>query len=147
MKSSLIKIENIDKLTPIAYTIRLKPLGILIGAFVVGVICFFMGTPFSEIGLFLSVLAVFFFIVLPDRILLQFTDKSVRMYTKDTVGEVRILYYDEIVSYTYEASHKKDTLYFTLVDGSTYSLEVYGQRKLKKILSEKLPFKESGSSE
>lgn len=143
MKSSLIKIENVDHSVPVSYTIRLKPLAILIVGFILGIICFFIGSPFSELGLFLAVLCVFFFVVLPDRVLLQFTDKSVRLYSKDTPGEVRLLYYDEIVTYTYQFSRKEDVLLFRMVDGSGYQIEVFGRRKLMKILEEKLPYKNS----
>ena len=143
MKSSLIKIENVDHNVPVSYTIRLKPLALLITGFIVGIICFFIGSPFSELGLFLSVLCVFFFAVLPDRVLLQFTNQSVRLYSKDTPGEVRLLYYDEIVSYTYMSSRKEDVLVFRMIDGSTYQIEVFGKYKLMKILEEKLPFKNS----
>lgn len=142
MKSSLINIENLNKDIEIEYTIRLKPLALLIFGFVLGIFCYWLGSPVSEIGLFGSVICIFLFTMLPDRILLQFADDQVLLYSRDTPGEVRILYYDEIVNYEYITGRSEDTLIFYMIDGSNYSVEIFNKRKMKRILSEKLPFKD-----
>lgn len=138
----MIRIDNIDKTIPVSETIRLKPFMALVLFFALGISCYALDLPYSEVGLFVSIVAVFFFIALPDRIVLQFTDRSVYLYSRENEAEVRILYYDEIRSYRYESGRKYDVLRFDMVDGTSYSIEVFGKRKLKKILEVKLPFKD-----
>lgn len=141
----MIRTENIDSTIPVSDTIRLKPFLVLVVVFALGISCYALDLPYSEIGLFVSIICVFFFIALPDRVLLQFTDRSVYLFAPETPGEVRILYFDEIVSYRYDVGRKFDVLTFVMNDGSSYSIEVYGKRKLKKILEAKLPFKDGST--
>ncbi len=141
----MIRIDNIDKSIPVSDTIRLKPFTALVVVFALGISCYALDLPYSEVGLFLSIVCVFFFIALPDRVLLQFTDRSVYLFSRESVGEVRILYYDEIRSYRYDVGRKSDVLTFEMIDGSSYEIEVFGKHKLKKILEVKLPFKDGST--
>lgn len=141
MKSSLIKIENLPSDVVSQHTIRLKPLGLLIFGFLFGIFCYVINSPVSELGLFIAVLCVFLFMMLPDRILIQFCEKYLLLYSKEDNGQVRMLYYDEIIKYQYISASSADTLTFTLEDGSSYSIEIYGKKKMEKLLEEKLPFK------
>ncbi len=142
----MIRMENIDKNVPVSDTIRLKPFMVLMVVFALGISCYALDLPYSEVGLFLSIVSVFFFIALPDRILLQFTDRSVYLFSRESVGEVRILYYDEIRKYRYDVGRKSDMLTFEMIDGSSYGIEVFGKHKLKKILEVKLPFKDGSTN-
>lgn len=132
MKSQRIKIRNLP-IHPDAYekTIYVRPTGILYMLMVIGVCMVFFRKYLLLLGASLVLLSLFGLLVLPDRKLLQFTNKFLIMYNCSDRTECTIVYWDEIVSWQYEYHNTYDQLVIFLTDGDTETQEVYSLHSLR----------------
>lgn len=108
----------------------------------VGFIFLFINRPFELIAIIMILVGVFSLIVLPDRVLCEFSDSWMVLYNQHNRAECVMIYYDDIVSWQYEWHSSVDSLVICLLDGTTESLDVFSKYRLEKLMNEHVPGKE-----
>ena len=147
MKSQSIKIRNLpNDQTQVTRTVNVKPVLFLLFLLVLGIIMVVLRAYLFVGGLFLIGLALFAILVMPDRILCQFTDRYLVLYNCRERDECNILYWDEIVSWQYEWHASSDRLVISMVDGSVQTQEMYSKRSIAGMMKRYIPGKEVRSS-
>lgn len=152
MKSQVIKTRNIpEDVVKNAYSVRVKPWMLLVVTLVVSMVMLILKSYMIGIALPLIVLTLFAILVMPDRVLVQFAPDYLVLYNRKDRDECTIVYWDEIVSWTYEYHGACDLLALTLVDGSTETVEMYSRRSIRKYMKQYAKDKEkkkrNGSTE
>lgn len=143
MKSQYIKTRNIpETVRKNAYTVRVKPWWLLIILFVVGIVLVAARSYTIGIALPIMILTLFCLLGMPDRILVQFMPEYVLLYNRQNRDECAMIYYDEVVSWQYEYHGSCDLLVFTLTDGTTESVDMYGRYAVSRYMKLYLPHKE-----
>ncbi|MBR3356374.1 MAG: hypothetical protein IKG46_00795 [Solobacterium sp.] len=147
MKSQTIKIRNLPHdPTRVTKTVNVKPIFLLIFVLLLGVAMAVFRPYLLAGGIILAGLAVFAIVVMPDRILCQFTDDYLVLYNTRERDECNILYWEEIVSWQYEWHPSADLLVIQMLDGSTETQEMYSKRSIASMMRRYVPGKEVRSS-
>lgn len=143
MRSQKIKIRNVetDK-SKLVRTLRVKPTLLLFFILLCGTGIIFLVPYLIILGIGLVMTAGFALIVLPDRILCEFTKDYLILYNHPSRDDCTLVYWEDIVSWQYEYHGACDQLVLILVDGSTERQDVYSKRVLKKYLDMYAPGKE-----
>ena len=134
MKSKSIKSYNLPNDREISVTIDAKPYALMVILTIIG----FTLTLFSAgmfPGIIVIILGCFAIIFLPRRILLEFCDEYVVVYNKANHYDCFVIYYDEIVSWTYVKKVSYDELTFELIEGVTETVECFGPWRTERILN------------
>ncbi len=143
MKSQRILIRNLpSEENGKRKKITVKPVGWLYCILLIGFLFFFINRPFALIAITLILVSSFSLIVLPDRTLCEFADTWMAVNNQHNPSECLMIYYEDIVSWQYEWHSSADSLVLCLVDGTTESLDVYGKKRLAKLMNEHVPGKE-----
>lgn len=143
MASRRIKIRNlIEENNLVEKTVHVKPTILLVIAMAVGGILITLRGYYLILGVALVLLALFGIIVMPDRILCQFTKDYLILYNYINKEECTMIPWDEIVSWKYEYHYNYDTLVLDLVDDTTERQEMYSKRSIKKYMQIYAPDKE-----
>lgn len=108
----------------------------------IGFLIIFINRPLALLGITMVLVSMFSLIVLPDRTLCEFSTTWMAVYNQHNRSECMMIYYDEIVSWQYEWHSSVDTLAICLVDDSTESIDVFGKKRIAKLLNEHIPGKE-----
>lgn len=128
MKSQYIKIRNIDpKIRKESFTVRVKPWPILFAMLIFGIALLVFRSYMLGFALFIIILSVFALTVMPDRILLQFTPDYLLMYNRQDRSECTMLYWDEIVTWSYEYHASSDLLVVKLINDQTEQVDMYSK--------------------
>lgn len=146
VKSTVIKIRNLPALGLNVKSIRVKPIGALIGIMALGTVGLFFSSYLAAVGICLVSFGVFGIWLLPDRILLQATPKYLILYNTRDRYCCTLIYWEEIVQWQYEWHPSYDLLALTMVDESVQTIEVYSKRSIAKIFQEYAPGKEIRST-
>ncbi len=139
MKSKEIKAYNLPSERRIIYRMETKPY-ILLGALLcLGIITFKFN---SMLAIVISATMTYAIVILPTRILLDFTEFYLVMYNRGSKNDCIMIYYDEIVSWRYRKGTLEDELSIELIDGSIERIECFNRYKVRKLLGELAPSKE-----
>ncbi len=132
MNSKEIKAYNLPKDQRIIYHMETKPY-ILLGIFLtVGFLMFMVN---GMLAIVICSVVIYAIILLPSKVLLDFTDDYLIMYNRSSKNDCVMIYYNEIVSWTYRKDIREDELIVELVDGSTEKVECYSRTKVRRIMS------------
>ena len=142
MRSQEIKIRNLQPQETKPKSIRVKPVEILGGIIVLGVFFIFSQNMMTSAGMALILLGLTALILMPDRILAQFTPEYMILYNNKSRDTCFLAYWDEIVQWQYEWHATSDELVITLLDGSSQIVEMYSKRSIAKYLNQYIPGKE-----
>lgn len=143
MKSQRILIRNLpDAVLAPRKVISVKPIAALYGMLGLGFVFLFINRPFALAAITMILVSTFSLIVLPDRILCEFSNTWMALYNQHNKQECMMVYYEDIVSWQYEWHSTVDSLVICLIDGSTESLDVYSKKRLAKLMNEHVPGKE-----
>ena len=128
MKSQAIRKRNLPEDVSVLHRVQLKPTLFLILMDMAGMI-FVVPKPYLVlIGIMMVMLGAFCLFVMPDGILCEFTKDYLILYNRHEKDECTMVYYEDIVSWSYEWHANSDYLTLMLVDGSTERQEVYSRR-------------------
>lgn len=140
MKSKAIKSYNLPSDRDIEYTIDAKPYTLIVILTMIGFALSILNKS-TIMGFVMILVGAFATIFLPKRILLEFCKDYVVLYNKANHYDCYLIYYYEIVSWTYIKKVHNDELLFELEDGSTQSIESFGPYKIEKLLDYYAPSK------
>ena len=143
MKSQVIKVRNAPQSAGPVHAVRVKPIGVFILMFVLGLAAMiFTSNAMSSIGFCMMLFALFALVMLPDRVLISFSPENMVLYNRRDHSECFLIYWDEIVNWQYEWHPANDDLVITLIDDSIELIEVYSKRSVAKYLNLYAPNKE-----
>lgn len=143
MKSQYIKIRNVpEEIRNKSVAIHVKPWVLLDLCLAVSIALLIIRSYMAGVVLPIIILTVFALVVMPDRILVQFTPEYLIMYNKEDRTECTLIYWDEIVSWKYEYHTSVDLLKVTTVDDNTESVEMYSKWGVRKFMNLYAPGKE-----
>ncbi|MBP3868008.1 MAG: hypothetical protein IKF60_09405 [Solobacterium sp.] len=145
MRSQVIKTRNLPAWKAPPRIVHVKPvlLMILLGLLGIGFLFF---QPLAGIGAILIIVSVFSILVMPDRILIQFSPDYLVLYNHRDADTCTIIYWDEIVNWQYEYHPSMDRLTINLVNGSSESIELYSKRPIQYSMNQYAPGKEIKSA-
>lgn len=142
MKSQVIKVKNLKEWASPPKQIRVKPNGFLTVVGIAGVAMMFLKTYLAGLGLCVVTVSVFALLLLPDRILVEFTPQYIVMYNQKDEEMCTIIYYDEILEWHYEWHATCDKFAITLIDGTSESVDMYSKRCVLRSMHMYAPGKE-----
>ncbi len=143
MKSQIIKIRNAPQSAGPVHLVRVKPVGVFIVMFVVGLAALvFLEQALSAIGFCMMLFALFSLVMLPDRVLISFSPENLILYNCRDHSECSLIYWDEIVNWQYEWHPANDDLVISLVDGTMEIIDIYSKRSVAKYMNQYAPGKE-----
>lgn len=126
--------------------IAVKPTTELYCMLLIGFIFFFINKPFALIAFTMILVSVFSLLILPDRTLCEFSNEWMALYNQHNKQECMMIYYEDIVAWQYEWHSAYDIFSICLTDGSTETLEIFGKRRLVKLMNAHVPGKEKKCS-
>ena len=142
MKSQMIKTRNLPDWTHQPHMIHVKPVAFLTLVGLAGIALFVSGTVWVGVGLILSITSVFALLMMPDRILIQFTPDYMILYNHRERETCTVIYWEDLVNWQYEFHPNYDTLSCFLTDGSVQRIDLYAKRPAAKYLNQYAPGKE-----
>ena len=142
MKSQVIKAKNLPVWTHQPYTIHVKPVAFLAVMGLAGIGLFFTKGTLIGVGLILTIVSIFALLMMPDRILAQFTPDYMILYNHRDKNICSIIYWDELVNWQYEYHGSYDVLSCCLIDGTVQSIDLYSKRRAAKYINMYAPGKE-----
>lgn len=113
-------------------TVHVKPTFALSFFVLLGIAMMIMKPYMMLPGLTLIILSLFALAVMPDRLLCTFTPEYLVLYNCKDRAECNIIYWDEIVSWTYEWHPNYDQLVINLTDGRTELQDMYSPRTIRR---------------
>lgn len=139
MKTKEIKRYNLPNERIVLSRIDAKPYELIILVILVAVFVAYRSQWLY--GSFFALLSIIILIVLPSRLLIEFTNDYLIIYNKGNSADCYIVYYEDIVSWKYIGGFKEDELIINLVDGTSLELEAFSkirfEREMNRFLKEK----------
>ena len=88
MKSKVLKIRNLPEEMQVLNEVKVKPIGSLLVLMLVSGVFIISGSTIAIMGVVLLAISSYALLVMPDRILMQFTDEYLVLYNRKTVMNV-----------------------------------------------------------
>ena len=129
MKSKVLKIRNLPEDMQILNEVKVKPIGTLIFLLLVSGLFIFSGSTVAVLGVVLLAVSIYALLVMPDRILMQFTEDFVVLYNRKSRDECMLIYWDEIMRWQYQKHNNEDMLILHLIDGQTEAIECFNRNR------------------
>lgn len=126
MKSKELKAYNIPSDYPIEAEINAKPTALLLLLVVFGIISLAFDIPESY-SMALITIGVICLIVAPKVTLIEFYNKYMVVYNKADRNTCVIIYYNEVASWYYSRSARRDVLVIELEDGSIERVNAFSK--------------------
>ena len=142
MRSCVIKIHNLPETNEPVHHITVKPIGLLIGIIILGLVFIIRYPYFVAAGFSLIMLATFALLVMPDRTLITFTKEYMILYNLTDRTSWTMIYWEDIVNWQYERHMRNDQLVVNLVNGTSEFMDVYSKRSVARYLEQYAPGKE-----
>lgn len=131
MRSKILKTRNIPKNVTVIQRVTLKPVFLLSMMIIVSAVILFF-TSVTILGLSLLGLTSFFFFILPNHVLIEFTEEFLILYNRKSKDECTLVYWDEIMNYEYQSNNKgADILSITLIDDTVYTIECFSRNSIR----------------
>lgn len=125
MKTKEIKRYNLPNERMIIKKIDAKPYELFIVFFLISILLVVNTTWYYGGGLALMIVIVF--LIMPNRILIEFTNEFLVLYNKGNSSDCYIVYYEDVVSWKYNVGFKDDNLAISLIDGTTLKIEAFSK--------------------
>lgn len=133
-KNRVIRVENIPK-DPVIYQEKVKPAGLLILIFIVGLVTYITGQ--QIIGILLCVIAGYGLFFVPGNSMIDFTKRFIILRNPINPKECTIIYWKEIVHWEIvRRNQKSPQLRLILDDGEEVLIEIIHMQAITKLLSE-----------
>ena len=139
MKSKEIKAHNLPSERRIIHRLETKPYVLLGVVLALGIVTFRFNT---MLAIAITSTMAYAIVILPSRTLLDFTEFYVVMYNQASKSDCIMIYYDEIVSWSYRKGTLEDELSIELIDGSIERIECFNRHKVRRLMSDLAPNKE-----
>lgn len=133
MKSKALKSYHLPTERDVLYSFDAKPYSLLLIAAVVSLFFAIEGSYFL-LGVICLFSCIFALVILPNRLLLEFSEHYVVVYHRINKNDCMLVYYEDILEYSLEKNKREDTLSFLLKDGEEISLSIYERVKVEKVL-------------
>ena len=130
MKSKVLKIRNLPEEMQVLNEVKVKPIGSLLALMLVSGVFIISGSTIAIVGVVLLAISSYALLVMPDRILMQFTDEYLVLYNRKTRDECILIYWDEILLWQYQKHNNEDQLWLQLADGQTETIECFNRNKI-----------------
>ena len=98
MKSKVLKIRNLPSDMQVLNEIKVKPIGSLLFLVAVAGIFIISGSSIAIVGVVLLAVSAYALLVMPDRLLMQFTSDYLVLYNRKNRDECMLIWWDEIVA-------------------------------------------------
>lgn len=131
MKSKVLKIRNIPVIPLVLDSLKAKPTGWLLLALFSSAIIVIADRNYYIFGILIFAISLFALIVMPDRVLMQFTESYVILYNTKERDECKLVYWDEIISWQYVWRTTTDVMQIELVDGTMEKIECFNRNKVE----------------
>lgn len=142
MQSKVLKIRNIPKNATVIKRVTLKPVFLLSVSIAVSAAILFF-TSITVLGVSLLGLTSFFFFILPNHVLIEFTEEFLVLYNRKLKDECTLIYWNEILNYEYQSNSKgADILSITLIDDTVYTIECFSRNSIIMMFNQFAPNKE-----
>ena len=93
MKSKVLKIRNLPQEMQVLNEVKVKPIGSLLALMLVSGVFIISGSSIAIVGVVLLAISSYALIVMPDRILMQFTDEFLVLYNRKNRDECMLIYW------------------------------------------------------
>ena len=123
----------------IIHRLETKPYVLLGTLLCLGIVTFKFN---SMLAIVITATMTYAIVILPTRVLLDFTEFYVVMYNQASKTDCIMIYYDEIVSWCYRKGALEDELSIELIDGSIERIECFNRHKVRRLMSDLAPSKE-----
>lgn len=130
MKSKVLKIRNLPQEMQVLNEVKVKPIGSLLALMLVSGVFIISGSSIAIVGVVLLAISSYALIVMPDRILMQFTDEFLVLYNRKIRDECMLIYWEEILLWQYQKHNNEDQLWLQLTDGQTETIECFNRNKI-----------------
>ena len=128
MKSQRIRVRNLpDTPDEIEKTVMLKPKILFAFMMVAGFIITVFKSYLVVTGLSLVILAAFALFIMPDGKLCEIRKNYIVLYNNPGTDQVTLVYWDELMNWSYEYHAAADLLVLTLYDGTVETQEMYSR--------------------
>ena len=130
MKSKVLKIRNLPQEMQVLNEVKVKPIGSLLALMLVSGVFIISGSSIAIVGVVLLAISSYALIVMPDWILMQFTDEFLVLYNRKNRDECMLIYWEEILLWQYQKHNNEDQLWLQLTDGQTETIECFNRNKI-----------------
>ena len=130
MKSKVLKIRNLPEEMQVLNEVKVKPIGSLLVLMLVSGVFIISGSTIAIMGVVLLAISSYALLVMPDRILMQFTDEYLVLYNRKNRDKCMLIYWDEILLWQYQKHNNEDQLWLQLTDGQTETIECFNRNKI-----------------
>lgn len=127
MKSQTIKQRNIPEYPVITKSVKVKPVVFLFVCLILGLVTMLLFPSFSLMGAMFVAASCFSLLILPDRKIIDFTEKYCILYNQKDTRECKLIYWEDVLSWQYQWHADMDELIIELIDHSVESVEVYSK--------------------
>ncbi len=133
MNSKEIKAYNLPSDRKVIYHMETKPYVVLVIILIIGFLMFAIN---ATLAIVISATMAYAIILLPSKVIIDFCEEYVILYNRPAKSDCMMIYYDEIVSWSYKKGSVEDELLFELIDGSKERVECFNRYKVRSILNE-----------
>ena len=133
MKSKELKIYNLPERRTVLTSIDAKPNVTIYLLFFFGV--FLVVIKQYVWGVSLSLTALLMIGLLPNRVLIEFYNEYLVLYNHADKNVCEIIYYEDVVKWSYSVGLSYDTLYITLTDDSTHKIDAFSKISFEQALN------------
>ncbi len=141
----MIRVRNLPQVQGKKHFVRVKPVGFLLFCAIAGILLTFDHSVFAGVGICITLLCLFAEVMLPDRVLAEFTEDYLVLFNTRERDSCSLIYWDEIVNWQYEYHANTDTLVILLIDGSVQRADMYSKNSVSRWLNLYIPGKETKS--
>ncbi len=126
MRSKELKTHNLPADAQIIAQIDAKPAFLFMILIAMG-FTFFVMDHSNPYGAFVTIIAVIALIYMPRVVMMEFYQDYMILYNKADKTNCALIYYDEVVSWTYVWGANRDFLVVELVDGNEEIIEAFSK--------------------
>lgn len=126
MRSKELKTYNLPSDDQLISQIDAKPSFVFYVLIVMGLV-FFVYNHYNPYGLFVAIVALIALIYMPRVVLMEFYYNYMVLYNKANKSNCVLIYYDEVISWSYMRGANRDFLVVELMDGSEELIEGFSK--------------------
>lgn len=126
MRSKELKTYNLPSDDQLISQIDAKPSFVFYVLIVMGLV-FFVYNHYNPYGLFVAIVALIALIYMPRVVLMEFYYNYMVLYNKANKSNCVLIYYDEVISWSYMRGANRDFLVVELMDGSEELIEAFSK--------------------
>lgn len=126
MRSKELKTYNLPSDDQLISQIDAKPSFVFYVLIAMGLV-FFVYNHYNPYGLFVAIVALIALIYMPRVVLMEFYYNYMVLYNKANKSNCVLIYYDEVISWSYMRGANRDFLVVELMDGSEELIEGFSK--------------------